>query len=85
MDNSNALNTGMDLSNRFALDVQGFDAMRAQASTQSPHRSETMSSSVLTTSDPLSGEHSGPPLVQRLGVPTAPPAGRTGASPGQIS
>jgi peptidoglycan hydrolase FlgJ len=36
MDNSNALNTGMDLSNRFALDVQGFDAMRAQASTQSP-------------------------------------------------
>lgn len=39
MDNSNALNTtgsGFDLSNRFALDVQGFDALRAQAGTQSP-------------------------------------------------
>ncbi|QCP47797.1 flagellar assembly peptidoglycan hydrolase FlgJ [Trinickia violacea] len=30
MNNSNANNAGLDLSNRFALDTQGFDALRAQ-------------------------------------------------------
>jgi flagellar protein FlgJ len=31
MNNSNAANPGIDLSQRFALDVQGFDTLRAQA------------------------------------------------------